>query len=104
MNPGFVLLVRCPPGRFPEGCLEVALGAAALDLPLEVVFVGAGLGQLSGKAGQAWSQIPDFEMGRLWYRSDGDEGGPLPPAGMNVRPLDAASWEKLARGRRVLEL
>ena len=42
--------------------LEVALGAAALELSGGVLFHGPGLGHLAGDGGRGWHQISDFGL------------------------------------------
>jgi len=42
--------------------LEMALGAAALELDATVLFTGEGLAHLEGVAARGWSQITDFDL------------------------------------------
>ena len=42
--------------------LEVALGAAALELAGDVLFHGPGLEHLAGEGGRGWRQISDFGL------------------------------------------
>lgn len=42
--------------------LEMALGAAALELDAAILFKGKGLAHLVGDAARGWSQITDFDL------------------------------------------
>lgn len=59
-------------GRQRRETLEMALGAAALELDAVVVFSGQGLGHLTGEDARGWRQIADFELLEMW-------GENLPP-------------------------
>lgn len=47
--------------------LEMALGAAALELDATVLFTGEGLAHLEGVAARGWSQITDFDLLKIHF-------------------------------------
>lgn len=65
--------------------LEVALGAAALELDARVLFQGEGLGQLHGGAARGWNQLTDF--GLLDVFAEG--GAHRPGSGAEFQAVDA---------------
>jgi len=63
-RPGLLLEVASAPvdARQQRETLEVALGAAALELDASVLFDGSGVEHLAGEAGRGWRQITDFGL------------------------------------------
>jgi len=64
--------------------LEVALGAAALELDASVLFCGAGRAHLEGHGARGWSQITDFGLLRLFVEAGGRQDAP----GAGIATLD----------------
>ncbi|MFO7762219.1 MAG: hypothetical protein R6V61_00630 [Wenzhouxiangellaceae bacterium] len=56
--------------------LEVALGAAALELEAGVLFHGAGLDHLAGEGARGWRQITDFGLLEILAQDAGDRIAP----------------------------
>lgn len=56
--------------------LEVALGAAALELDAGVLFHGAGLEHLVGEGARGWRQIGDYGLLEILAEGAGGPGGP----------------------------
>lgn len=75
-SPRLLLEIGCAPAddRQRRETLEVALGAAALELDACVLFHGEGLGHLRGGAARGWNQLTDF--GLLGVFAEGDAHGP----------------------------
>lgn len=81
--------------------LEMALGAAALELDGSVLFHGDGLAHLTGDGARGWAQLTDFGLLGLYAQA------PARPAGMSVevQTLDAAQAAVLrARAATILIL
>jgi len=51
--------------------LEMALGAAALELDASVLFHGDGLAHLAGDAARAWAQVTDFGLLGMYGETPG---------------------------------
>ena len=73
-----LLLVATPPDdeRQQRETLEVAIGAAALELEGGVLFQGSGSRHLAGEAGRGWRQISDFGLLEMLAQGAGDQISP----------------------------
>lgn len=81
--------------------LEMALGAAALELKASVLFHGAGLAHLTGDAARGWAQVTDFGLLGMYAESPGDlSGTAIEVQAMN--PVQAAALR--ARAATILIL
>lgn len=74
--------------------LEMALGAAALELDASVVFHGGGRHHLAGDAARGWSQVTDFDLLELWVEDAPNEF----EADIFAQTLDAADALELRTG------
>lgn len=66
--------------------LEMALGAAAMELDAAVLFQGEGLRHLEGKAAGGWKQIIDFDLMEMYAES----GAGRPVSDIAVCGVDAS--------------
>jgi predicted peroxiredoxin len=81
--------------------LEMALGAAALELDASVLFHGNGLEHLAGNAARAWAQITDFGLLEMYAEAPERLSGPE----IAVQTVDAARVADLrARAATILIL
>lgn len=74
--------------------LEMALGAAALELDASVLFYGDGLAHLAGGLARGWSQVTDFGLLDIYVEGPVDRFKPE----MAVQRLDAAGAALLRAG------
>ena len=70
--------------------LEMALGAAALELDASVLFHGDGLAHLAGGPARGWAQITDFGLLGM-YAETFDESFGSEIAVQTVSPVGAAN-------------
>ena|SRR6056297_181380 len=81
--------------------LEMALGAAALELDAAVLFHGQGLAHLAGDAARGWAQITDFGLLGMYAQADRRISG----SQIAVQTVDAAQAADLrARAGTILIL
>lgn len=81
--------------------LEMALGAAALELEASVLFHGAGLAHLTGDAARGWAQVTDFGLLDMYAESAGDLCG----TAIEVQTMNAVEAAALrARAATILIL
>lgn len=82
--------------------LELVMAGASLDVPLVVLFSGAGRHHLRASQAARWRQLVDFGLARLVYQIDDDaEFSPQVPAeGLDTGQVDAL----FAHARGVLQL
>ena len=82
--------------------LELVMAGASLEVPLLVIFSGAGRGHLCGTWSDRWRQLIDFDLAELVYQVD--EGASFEPD-IAVGGLDAAKIDcKCSQARGVLDL
>lgn len=81
--------------------LEMALGAAALELDASVLFHGDGLAHLAGEAARGWAQITDFDLLGVHAEAPGHSFAPDIPV-QRVDTMRAA--ELRARAATILIL
>lgn len=74
--------------------LEMALGAAALELDASVLFHGDGLAHLTGEAARGWAQISDFGLLEMVAEAGSCPAG----AKIDVRTVEPA-WAADLRAR-----
>jgi sulfur relay (sulfurtransferase) DsrF/TusC family protein len=104
------LVVRQGPysERSARAQLDVALAAAALELPLEIFFIGEGIWQLAAardstaallpRGLKGWAALPDMTSVRYFALEDSCSGrvDPRVDAGVHLESLDgnamAARW------------
>lgn len=90
MTDGRIFLLEigfAPAAPDSREALELVLGAAALELPVAVLFRGAGTGHLLQPAAAEWRQITDHDLADLYHT-----GGARPPD----LPARALAGEELA--------
>lgn len=73
--------------------LEMALGAAALELDASVLFHGDGLAHLAGEGARAWAQVTDFGLLGMYA-----EGAVRPGTEIDVQAVDAPQAADLRAG------
>jgi len=74
--------------------LEMALGAAALELDVSVLFFGDGLAHLAGGLAHGWSQVTDFGLLDIYVEGPIDRFQPE----VAVQRLDTAGAALLRAG------
>lgn len=74
--------------------LEMALGAAALELDAAVLFHGGGVAHLVGEGARAWAQITDFDLLGIYVEA----AALSPETEIDVRTVDAAQAADLRTG------
>lgn len=71
--------------------LEMALGAAALELDAAVLFQGEGLRHLEGEPARGWKQITDFGLMEMFVETSAARPGPE----IGVQGVDAGRASQL---------
>lgn len=80
--------------------LEPVLAAATLELDIDVLFRGAGAGHLAGPGSERWSQVIDFDLGRLWLHLDAVDQDLVESAVVEAERIGADEVEQLRRRAR----
>lgn len=105
MNAPFLLHIRSAPAESERReLLELVLAAVALEIPVAVLFSGAGNGWLDAPFAATWRQLTDYQLAPV-YCIQMERLGRTKAHELPVKILDAADARKLAgRARAVLEL
>lgn len=97
-NDSWVIRIACEP-REPDSTemFELVMAGASLELPLVVVFSGAGRRHLVGDSARRWQQLLDFDLARLVFRGELDVA--FRPE-LRCEVLDDAAIADICRGAK----
>ncbi|QOC23585.1 DsrE family protein [Wenzhouxiangella sp. AB-CW3] len=66
-GPWVVIVASAPTDPDSQEVLELVLAGASLELPIAVLFSGAGCEHLVGEKVRAWRQLVDFSLADVFY-------------------------------------